>query len=183
MKPQNAIRWCLWCLLMALAAGVAVAADISVVRESQPVVSASAGDEPVTADTERAEYTGTIRIYIVEQTSRWGDSQGQKYHFGFLDWGLVEAITVPDNGVWRRDVEWNATAAGWSGVTDTNIQATVALFNSAGYTADAYPGYGYWFTAHNADATAAAEPGAIGRNLASGGFTHTVFVEQGSATW
>lgn len=183
MNPQKTIRWCAVCLLFVLWAGAALAADVDVIRQPRQFDPAVATDGATLNEVERADYLGTVRIYIVEPDSRWWDYAAVYYKFGFLDWGLVEAITVPDNGVWRRDVLWDATAAGWSSVGETNIQATVAIFKSSGYTADAYPPNGYWFTAHDADASAAAAPGEIGRNTTDGGYTHTVFVEQGSATW
>ncbi|MDX9856921.1 MAG: hypothetical protein RBT76_03940 [candidate division Zixibacteria bacterium] len=183
MKLLTKSRWYVACALILAVAGIAYGGDFNVVRQARVYEQVIAGESPSFNEVGRADYTGTIRVYIVEPISRWWDSEGKRYSFGFLDWGLVEAIVVPDNGVYKRTVEWNATTAGWSGVEEDSIQATVALFNSAGYTADAYPGYGYWFTAHNADAAAAAEPGAVGRNSTDGGFTHTVFIEQGSATW
>lgn len=183
MNPQRMLRWGLLAVLLIAAVGMAFANAFVPIREPR-AYAPTVIDEPAPLnEVGRADYTGTIRVYMVEPTSRWWDNAGQRYHFGFLDWGLVEAITVPDNGVWKREVEWRPITAGWSGVTDTNIQATVALFNSTGYTADAYPGYGYWFTAHNTDCAAAARPGQVGWNTTDQGFTHTVFIEQGSATW
>ena len=183
MDPQRMIRWFAAVFVLVLLAGTAYSADVCVTREPRAFDPAVGGSQASLHEVGRAEYTGTIRVYINEPTSRWWDNAGQRYHFGFLDWGLVEAITVPDGGVWTHEIEWKPVTAGWSGVSDTNIQATVAIFNSAGYTADAYPGQGYWFTAHNADAAAAARPGQVGWNSTAQGFTHTVFIEQGSATW
>ncbi|MBD3404096.1 PKD domain-containing protein [candidate division GN15 bacterium] len=168
-------------VLVIFAAGSTPADNVEIIREPAGHVAEQAATTFDEAE-KRADYTGTIRVYIVEPESRWWDVQGIHYDFGFLDFGLVEAIMVPENGVWQSNFEWNATTAGWSGVTQDNIQATVALFNSSGYTADAYPGYGYWFTAHDADAAAAATPGTVGWNETAPGFTHTVFIEQGTST-
>jgi hypothetical protein len=57
------------------------------------------------------------------------------------------------------------------------------VFNANGYDQDAWPPYGYWFTAHDADASVAAQAGEPGEHQAGPGFTHTVFIEEGSATW
>ncbi len=60
---------------------------------------------------------------------------------------------------------------------------TAVVFNGTPVVTDAWPNSGYWFNAYYADATAEARPNLIGENSTDGGYTHTVFVEEGTATW
>lgn len=126
-------------------------------------------------------YTGTLRIYIVEPTSRWRDSHNHKFDFGFLDFALQESVSVDSGTVWSQTVVWDPATAGFSGVVESNIMAIAVMFSSQSYQADAYPGNGFWFNAHNVEAAAGATPGNPGRNVANESFTHTVFLEEATA--
>lgn len=131
----------------------------------------------------RDTYTGTVRTYIVEPVSRWRDSEGKNYNFGFLDWGPGGDVNIPDGTRWEQSMTWNSVSAGWGSISSSNIQATTAVFDSASVLTDAYPPYGYYFMAHYCDASAAATPGHPGSNATPSGYTHTVFIEEGTATW
>jgi len=126
-------------------------------------------------------YTGTLRIYMVEPTSRWRDSHNHRFEFGFLDFALQDFVTLDSGADWNQTVIWNPATAGFSGVVESNIMAIAVLFNSQSYTADAYPGNGFWFNAHDVDAAAGATPGNPGRNVVNENFTHTVFLEEATA--
>jgi len=130
-----------------------------------------------------AEYSGTLRVYVVEPESRWVDHDGHPYHFGFLDFAIVDDITVADPELWDTTVSWSATAAGFSGVTSDNVMVMATLFNLVGHEEDLYPGNGFWFWAYDVDASAAAVHGVSGRNVATTGFSHTVFAEEATAEW
>ncbi len=125
-----------------------------------------------------ADYTGTVRIFMVEPVSQWTDGNGDPYGFGFLDFSLEAEIDLKDYDVYEQTVVWNASLAGFENLSESNIMAMVAVFNSDSVETDAFPGYEYWFWAHNVDAAAAARPGEISLNSTEGGFTHTVWVEQ-----
>lgn len=140
----------------------------------QPSADVSAGEE--------ALYSGTLRVFVVEPTSRWTDRYGDAYQFGFLDYALVTDISLQDTSTWTQTVVWNAIDHGYNAVSEDNIMAIAALYNSNGEQKDAWPPYGYWFTAYPVDAAAAATPGSPGADEATGGYTHTVLVEEGTLT-
>lgn len=135
------------------------------------------GALPVLADP----YEGTLRVYIVEPDSRWNDRNGFPYRYGFLDWAIVTDVTVDSDPV-VETASWDASANGFNGVTSDNIMVIAVLFNAAGETIDAVPPSGRFFTAHQVDAAAAALPGTSGSNSTGDGYTHTVFLEEGSVT-
>ncbi len=125
-----------------------------------------------------ADYTGTVRIFMVEPVSQWTDGNGDPYGFGFLDFALESEIDLKDYDVYEQTVVWNASLAGFENLSESNIMAMVAVFNSDSVETDALPGYEYMFWAHFVDAAAAARPGEIGLNSTDSSFTHTVWVEQ-----
>lgn len=173
---------CLWALLFLALASTALANDVSVVRDPAPLVAADASAaQPV--DGSRATYDGTLRVYIVEPLSpRWRDDNNRQYEQAFLDWSTVETISVPDGGTHYSVATWTAPSA-YSNISSDNIAAIGVVFNAEDTVLDAYPGYGYWFTAHFADGCAYATPGLTGFNSADHGTTHTVFIEEGTASW
>ena len=125
-----------------------------------------------------ADYTGTVRIFMVEPVSQWTDGNGDPYGFGFLDFALESEIDLKDYDVYEQTVTWNASLAGFENLSESNIMAMVAVFNSDSVETDAFRGYEYMFWAHYVDAAAAARPGEVGLNSTDSSFTHTVWVEQ-----
>jgi hypothetical protein len=122
-------------------------------------------------------YEGILRIYIAEPVSRWNMYDNEPYHYGFLDFAYNNEIyieyedTFEDTIIWEGDVELN------------NVIVIASVFNSKRYTGFAYPPSRNEFSAHLVDATAGAMPGFTGYNQIKNNFTHTVFIEEGSATW
>ncbi|MFQ5454274.1 MAG: hypothetical protein ACE5D6_08825 [Candidatus Zixiibacteriota bacterium] len=167
-------------LLLSLPANAGTFSKVK--REASP---ASTVIEPVPELTgfDRAAYTGKVRIYIVEPTSRWQDSWGNDYEHALLDFALVVDVNIGDLSSWYQTVTWDGTAAGFGDITESNIMAIAVAFNSTSYVEDAYPPYGYWFNAYYVDAAAEATPGVPGQNETATGFTHSVFLEEGTATW
>ena len=162
---------------------LSVSADsgpVSVIRQSSGDIGSSAA---VSGTTDRAVYTGKVRTYITEPSSRWRDNDGANFNFGFLDWGPVADLNLADGARWEQSMTWNAATAGFGTISSSNIQVTAAVFTSAQVLTDAYPNYGYWFMANYCDASAAATPGHPGYNETATGFTHSVFLEEGTATW
>ncbi len=132
--------------------------------------------------TDKAEYTGTIRVYVVEPFSRWQDATAVNYHFGFLDFALVEPISVSSDETWHQTVVFDANLAGYPDIQEDNIMATAVVFNSESVVQDAFPPNGNMFNAYYVDAGAAASPGNPGQNEVYGDYTHTVFIEEASET-
>ncbi len=131
------------------------------------------------------DYTGRVRLYMVEPVSKWDDYNGNSYHFGFLDFPLDSAVILPDGNRYHRSYIWDASEAGYWAVKPENIMVIGALFNSESHPAnsDTIGGSAYPFDAYYVDAAAAAEPGQVDSNTTTGSSTHTVLVQVGTATW
>jgi hypothetical protein len=139
---------------------------------------------PAPPKSDPGDYTGWVRLYVVEPTARWKDNNGYDYHFGFLDFALDSTIVLPDGSRYHRSVTWDASAAGWYGVSESNIMVIATIFNAQEYeTGYSYPPYSYPFTAYYVDATAGATPGTVDSNNTTPNSTHTVFVDEATATW
>jgi len=126
-------------------------------------------------------YTGEIRLFIVEPVSRYYDATSSQFNFGFIAYGMFETLNITDGGLWENSTHLNLDGAGWGDVLPDNVKVIAVVFNSTGITTDSYPPNGQYFDAHYADATAAALPGEIGRNYTGDGYTHTVFLEEGTS--
>jgi len=105
-------------------------------------------------------YTGTLRVYIVEPTSRWNDHDGDPYHFGFLDYAFVGNLSTPYGETQVENITWNPSDAGYNDVNENNIMAIAAVFNPKVHQGHADPPFGNPFDAYHVDAAAAAMPGA-----------------------
>lgn len=102
-------------------------------------------------------YEGTVRASIVEPHSRWKDYDGEAYRYAFLDVAVEQSVTV--DGSLYLDAGWNASQAGFSGVTRDNVMVIAGLFNAEGHTRYSDPPDNTkQFTAHYVDAAAAARP-------------------------
>lgn len=124
-----------------------------------------------------APYTGRLRIYITEPVSRWNMYNGQPYHFGFLGFAYNGAISIDAGDTYTNSWTWNGD------VSESNVMVMAVVFNSESHQGYANPPSGNPFTAYYTDATAAATPGNTGYNVVNEDFTHTVFVEEATATW
>lgn len=131
-----------------------------------------------TSSSTRADYNGTLRVYAVEPVSRWNMYDGNPYHFATLAIVTQTDISLPSEGTFDQTYTWTGTA-----ISDTNIMAMAAVFNAEGHQAYSYPPSSNPFTAHYVDAAAAATPDTTGYNKVNETYTHTVFVEEGTATW
>jgi len=122
-------------------------------------------------------YTGHLRVYIVEPVSRWNNYNQEPYHFGFLGFAFNENISIDQQATFQKSITWNGD------VTESNVMVIVVVSNSQQNKGYADPPRKNPFGAYYNDATAAATPGHIGYNTVTTNFTHTVFVEEGTATW
>ena len=166
-KSMRRLASCLFLLILLLSfTSVGSAAEV----QDRLKISPSAG------------YACTIRLYIVEPVSRWTDAYDNEFSFGFLDFGMVENIDADNGSTWMTTVGWNGTVAGYPDIQEDNIMVIAVLFNEASAPTDAYPPFGYWFNAHSVDAAAYSTPGVLGRDMATGPYTHTVFIEEGTET-
>ncbi len=138
----------------------------------------------ILAGSALADYSGTVKVYLVEPDSRWSFQSGEDIHQGLLDILESSSLTLSSGEAAAGYHTWDASSdAGYTGVAADNLQAITVVFNATGYDQDAWPPYGYWFTAHDADAAVAVTAGEAAQHQTGAGFTHTVFIEEGSATW
>jgi thiol-disulfide isomerase/thioredoxin len=123
------------------------------------------------------EYKGYLRVYIVEEESRWKMDNKQRYHNALFDIAFNDQIFV-------RYLDTYEDVISWSGdIEENNVIVMAALFNPESFTNYADPPFNRPFNAHLVDAAAGATPGTTGSNTVNEDFTHTVFVEKGTATW
>jgi hypothetical protein len=122
-------------------------------------------------------YNGYLRIYIVEPESRWIMENGDPYHYSFLDFAVNEEISIDDS--YNKNVTWNPNQA--DGIDEENLMVIAAIFNSTSYERFSYVNHP--FDAYFVDAAAGAIPDSIGYNKVTNEFSHTVFIEEGTATW
>jgi len=133
-------------------------------------------------------WVGTVRVFLIEPWGRqsWTDSQGFPYMNVFLDFPIVNNVNLDDGDVRYFTAEWDAADATFLAepmIIEVNIEAIAVAFNITEIPTAADPPNDYWFNARYADAAAGATPGTVGRNSTAGGFTHTVFLEESTATW
>jgi len=133
----------------------------------------------VTSDTIIKEnpYNGILRIYITEISSRTDMYNGEPYHYSLID--------IPYNVTLSLDyLETLEESFNWQGnVGPDNLMIMAAIFNPESQTNYADPPNGAPFNAYSVDAAAGTKPGYTDSNNITEDFTHTVFIEEGTATW
>ncbi|RKX24505.1 MAG: hypothetical protein DRP45_08045 [Candidatus Zixiibacteriota bacterium] len=163
-------------LMSLITAEAASAEHLSTVYENFSDDSAA-----VPGSSGRDDHSGNLVVYMVEPYSRWVDAEGTNFGFGFLNFAMDQLLTIPYGTVWEHTMHWDAAAVGYGSVQDTNIMAIAVMFDTLPHQTDAFPPYEQWFNAYYVDAAAAATPGQPGQNETAPGFTHTVFVEEGTS--
>ena len=128
-------------------------------------------------------YEGYLKIYVVEPESRWDNYDDEPYHYGFLDFAYNDTISIDYQTTYTDTIIWDGNQAGFSDIEEDNIIVIAAIFNpeiGRGYSDPPTRGK---FETHFVDATAGVKPGETSSNIVNENFTHTVFVEEGTATW
>lgn len=135
-------------------------------QKPEPVDDASRIQTP---DNPSIWWQGELRVYVVEHTSSmgWRDADGFLYEFPFLAFAINSTISV-DQITWDTTVTWDGYDYDYDGLQEDNLAVQAVLFSQA----DGYP-----------EAAAMANPGVPGSNTSTSGNTHTVFAEEGTATW
>ncbi len=132
----------------------------------------------------RDTYSAYLKLYVNKPESDWKDKNGGIYAYGFLDYALDTVVMVEDGmrhyrtGIWAEGV-----SSVWNPLEEDNIMVTAVLFNTELHVGYADPPNGNAFFAYYNDAAAAALAGTSDSDDTGGGYTHTVFVEEGTATW
>jgi len=149
------------------------------------LVTISVGSSIINIQTSNdiSPYTGHLRVYVVEPTSRWDNYDHRPYHYGFLDFAIDETLSIEYQDTYNTEITWSAQDAGYSGVSENNIIVIATVFNPESKKGYANPPFQNSFNAYYVDAAAGAKPGETGENTVNEDFTHTVFVEEATATW
>lgn len=128
-------------------------------------------------------YEGYLRIYVVEPESRWDNFDGEPYHYGFLGFAYNESISINYQETFNENIIWNANQAGYSDVEEDNIMVIAAIFNPEISAAYARPPTSGKFETHFVDQVLGVKPGQTKINEDIVNYTHSVLVEEGTATW
>jgi hypothetical protein len=116
-----------------------------------------------------AFWEGTLRVYVVEHVSSMGWAVGgELYEFPFLAYAINSNMLSITETTWDTTVTWDGYDYGYNNLQEDNIAVQAVLFSST----NGYP-----------EAAAMADPGVPGSNVVGPGNTHTVFAEEGTATW
>ncbi|MCK5261102.1 MAG: PKD domain-containing protein [Thermoplasmatales archaeon] len=113
-------------------------------------------------NNEASEYTGHLRVYVVEIVSRWKDSGNADYNHGFLDYAFNQDISIPAGESFTANTVWDGSSWNNPDITMDNIQVILAVFNSEWHQGYADPPSGDPFDAYYNDETIAATPSASG---------------------
>ena len=84
-------------------------------------------------------YIGGLKIYVVEPESRYLMSDGNPYHFGFLDYALDTSLLMNTNDTLIRSTTWDASAHSCAGITSDNIMVIAVATTGTPETQYAYP--------------------------------------------
>jgi hypothetical protein len=138
---------------------------------------------PAAPGNDEATYSGTVRVYLVEPMARWTDQNGDFYHYGFLDFGVVSSFDLPDGQTLYRTGTWDATTTTIGEIFPENLMAIGVVARAQTVLTDANPPEGYYFMARYTDAAAASTPGVVGHSQATSPYTHKIFIEEATANW
>jgi len=111
-------------------------------------------------NNEGSSYPGRLRIYVLElESTYYNDYSGNPYYHGFLDFAVDKNINIPASGSISDTITWDASAAGFPGVSEDNLQVILAVFDDDGHQSYSDPPSGNPFTAYYSDECIAAVPG------------------------
>ncbi|KAA3636540.1 MAG: hypothetical protein DWP97_02555 [Calditrichaeota bacterium] len=128
------------------------------------------------------DYTGNLKVFVVEPYSRFQDANLDHYKFGFLGFALDLPVDLKDKETLDTTALWDGNIYGYGDIQSDNIMAQAVMFNSDPIVSDAYPPNGYWFLAYYADAACQAGINEIGQHQIAPNFTHTVYLEEGTSS-
>ena len=82
-------------------------------------------------NNEDYDYTGEIRIYILEtESTMWDDFRGKPYNHAFLDFAANEDISISANGNISVNKHRLADTAGYGDVYSENLYIIAVIFNA-----------------------------------------------------
>ncbi|MFH2056604.1 MAG: hypothetical protein ABIJ61_11645 [bacterium] len=135
-------------------------------------------------DIDAHSYSYELRVYVVEDSSRWKDDTNRPYDFGFLAFAVDQDVELTYTDTFTTSAVFDGSQYGYGTIVEPNISVIAVVFDSEWSWANAYPGHsGYQFQSHRVQTSAKAKSGETGYDNHSGGYSHTVFIEEGTATW
>lgn len=136
-----------------------------------------------TSKSVSANYNGTLRVYVVEPISRWRDFGYTNYDYGFLGFATYDTISMSYQSSFTDTIIWSGAARGYGDIMEANIKVIAAVFNDSAVFKNSDPQDGLGpFNAYYADAVTGAYPGQVGVDASDGNYSHSVLVEEGTAT-
>ncbi len=87
-------------------------------------------------NNESTQYNGYIRGFITEIKSRYNTSQGEPFHFGFLDFAFDENISIDVGGIYKNSTIWNGNEHGdehgntFGDIIPHNIKLILVVYNN-----------------------------------------------------
>lgn len=79
---------------------------------------------------EKETYTGRLRVYLTEITSRWADYDGNPYNFGFLDYIINQEISIGAGDNEDFHEVRKISDFGFSNLDPENLKIFAVVFNS-----------------------------------------------------
>jgi len=179
MKNKSIIQLCISILMF----GLLITSSLSIGRSIDSNQSAVDDKSIIIETMESQPYEGFLRIYITEPLSRWNNYNGEPYKFGFLDFAYNDQLSIPYQDTFTQTFQWNAADAGFPDIEEDNVMAIVVLMNPMINPGYSKPPMANMFEAHYIDATIGLEPGDTKSDNPGKEYTHTVFLEEATATW
>ena len=141
---------------------------------------ASGSDAQQSLGTDAHYFDCLVRVFVVEPVSRYDDNVNFDFQFGLLDIALDQAVTLENENPYTNSFVWDGSAAGFGDITEGNVMVIAVVSTADSYTGYFDPPVNGPFDVHDVQATAAAYPGGTGTEDASGSYTHTVFLIEGT---
>jgi len=179
MKNTSILQLCISILMF----GILITSSLSIGRSIESNQSIFNEKNTLIESLESQPYEGFLRIYITEPISRWNNYDGEPYKFGFLDFAYNDQLSIPYQDTFTQTIQWNAADAGYPDIEEDNIMAIVVLMNPVINPGYSKPPMANIFEAHYIDATIGLEPGDTKSDTPGKEYTHTVFLEEATATW
>jgi len=101
------------------------------------------------------DYTGTLRVYVVEIVSRWNDYNGQPYGHALLDFAWQQSIDIDSGDTFEDDKLWDGASVGYSDIEPDNIQVILTVSDDEPHQSYSDPPSGNPFNAYYVDETIA----------------------------
>jgi hypothetical protein len=101
------------------------------------------------------DYSGTLRVYVVELVSRWTDYNNQPYGHALLDFPWEQSIDIDSGDTFEDNKVWDGGSVGYSDIDPENIQVILTVCDDEAHQSYSDPPSGNPFNAYYVDETIA----------------------------